>query len=116
MNPLDDTDGSSFEAFLSDMIVLIARDAAASGKVNPAYTQLAARLAAAQLQSASGVARSSYVNPAAGSTPVGRTESARLANAISEAAPGFAALGMPLQRDAAAAPEPAAAKTSRSRT
>jgi hypothetical protein len=73
---MDDVGGNSFEAFLTDMIMAVSRQAVADGKANPAYTKLAAQLAAAQAVSAGGVQRGSYVSPAAGSTPVGRTESA----------------------------------------
>jgi hypothetical protein len=69
---MNDVGGNSFEAFLTQMIELIAQQAAADGKINPAYTQLAA----AQATSMGGVQRSSYVSPAAGSTPTGRTEAA----------------------------------------
>ena len=75
-NPEDDVSGNSFEAFLTSMIEVVARQAAADGKMNPAYAQLATQLAMARAQSMGGVQRSSFVSPAAGSTPVGRTESA----------------------------------------
>jgi hypothetical protein len=109
-NPIDDTGTNSFEAFLADMITIVSKQAAATGKVNPAYAQLATQLAMAQAKSMAGVNRSSFVNPAAGSTPVGRTESVRRPANVSEALT-FAGLNLALQRDAAAAPEPAAARS-----
>jgi hypothetical protein len=108
-NAMNDVGGNSFEAFLTMMIEVIAAKAAADGKINPAYTKLAAQLAAAQAQSASGVQRSSYVNPAAGSTPVGRTESAHRAG-LTEAL-AYAGLALPQgtpAQPAAAAPAPRA--------
>jgi hypothetical protein len=104
-NTMADAGGNSFEQFLSDMIQMIATKAAADGKVNPAYTKLAAQLAAAQAMSSAGVQRSSYVNPAAGSTPVGQTESApraRVTEALTFAGTALPGQGSPGQPAAAA--------------
>jgi hypothetical protein len=108
-NTMADAGGNSFEGFLTAMIQLIASKAAADGKINPAYTKLATQLAMAQAQSMGGVQRSSYVSPAAGSTPVGRTESARRAG-LTEAL-AYAGLALPQgtpARPGAVAPAPRA--------
>src|ERR1035438_5149173 len=104
-DPQDDVGGNSFEAFLAEIIGLIAAKAAADGKTNPAYAKLAAQLAVAQATSSGGVKRGSYVSPAAGSTPTGRTESAASAKFITEALT-LAAMHLPPQQGAA---QPAAA-------
>ena len=53
-NAEDDVAGNSFEAFLQKMIEAVASQAAADGKMNPAYAQLAAKLAASQALGMSG--------------------------------------------------------------
>lgn len=53
-NSEDDVAGNSFEAFLQSMIELVCSQAVADGKMNPAYTQLAAKLAASQALGMSG--------------------------------------------------------------
>jgi hypothetical protein len=96
-NDQDDVGGNSFEAFLAEIIGLIAAKAAADGKTNPAYSKLAAQLALAQATSSGGVKRGSFVSPAAGSTPTGRTESAASARFITEALT-LAAMHLPPQQ------------------
>ena len=69
-NADDDVAGNSFEQFLQSMIDLICRQALADGKMNPAYTQLAAKLAASQALGMSGPAASASVAlQGAGSVP-----------------------------------------------
>lgn len=100
----DDAGGNSFEAFLASMIALVAQKAAADGKTNPAYTQLAAKLAVAQATSSGGVRRGSFVSPAAGTTPTGRTgESARQGAFLAEALT-LAAMHLPPQQGTTAQP------------
>lgn len=53
-NSEDDVAGNSFEGFLQRMIELICSQALADGKMNPAYTRLAAQLAASQALGMSG--------------------------------------------------------------
>lgn len=69
-NDEDDVAGNSFEAFLQKMITLIASQAAAEGKINPAYAQLATQLIMSQRLGMSGPQMgASVASQGAGSVP-----------------------------------------------
>lgn len=107
-NSEDDVAGNSFEAFLQRMIEAVCSQAIADGKANPAYTQLAAKLAASQALGMSGpAAAASVAMRGAGSLPVGRTESApraKVTETLTFAGTALSGQGGPAQPGVAATP------------
>jgi hypothetical protein len=87
---MDDASGNNFEAFLAEMIGLIARQAAAEGKVNPAYAKLVSDLVMSQALGQNGpLASASVALAGAGSVPAPqiRSESAPAAPVAEAATP-----------------------------